>query len=193
VTRTDRRLLSSVVHRMLATDLFSYKVLAEIHFNLIDFPGLNESYVAGTKSKVLMEAVKTHAFDRIISYYATINNASQLMNVNVLDIDVTATIIPVSDEDSSEGDILSDEQIAGLVIGVTLGAVLVIVLAYSVLVKSRLHSSEASSGGAISHPGISFDPVAETDITTVYEEGSDKILLGTTSTRQVELSGLARI
>jgi hypothetical protein len=54
VTRTDRRLLSSaVVHRMLATDLFSYKVVAEIHFNLIDFPGLNESYVAGTKSKGL--------------------------------------------------------------------------------------------------------------------------------------------
>jgi hypothetical protein len=57
VTRTNRRLLlssSSVVHRMLASvSLFSYKVVAEIHFNLIDFPGLNESYVAGTKSKVL--------------------------------------------------------------------------------------------------------------------------------------------
>jgi hypothetical protein len=71
VTRTNRRLLSSVGHMMLVTaSLFSYKVVAEIHFNLIDFPGLNESYVTGTQSKVLMEAVKTHEFDRIISYYS---------------------------------------------------------------------------------------------------------------------------
>jgi hypothetical protein len=70
VTRTNRRLLlssSSVVHRMLASvSLFSYKVVAEIHFNLIDFPGWNESYVAGTKSKALMQSMESHEFDRIM-------------------------------------------------------------------------------------------------------------------------------
>jgi hypothetical protein len=60
LTRTNHRLLSSGVQRMLATaSLFRYKVVAEIHFNLIDFPDLNESYVAGTKSKVVMEAVSS--------------------------------------------------------------------------------------------------------------------------------------
>jgi hypothetical protein len=142
VTRTNRRLLSSsVVHRMLATvPLFSYKVVAEIHFNLIDFPGLNESYVAETKSKIIVEAVKTREFDRIISYYATINNATQLMNnTTVSDVIVITSVVAVPSS-SEEGPYLSDGQAAGLVIGIILGTVFVTFLVYVALVNMRLHS-----------------------------------------------------
>jgi hypothetical protein len=46
--------------------------------------------VAGTKSKVLMQSMESHEFDRIISYYATVNNATQLMSkVTVLDVTIT--------------------------------------------------------------------------------------------------------
>jgi pyruvate/2-oxoglutarate dehydrogenase complex dihydrolipoamide dehydrogenase (E3) component len=63
---------------------------------LIDFPGLNESYVAGTKSKGLMKTMESHEFDRIISYYAIMNNATQLMsNATVSDVMVTTTVVPV--------------------------------------------------------------------------------------------------
>jgi hypothetical protein len=126
VTKTNRRLSlsSSVVHRMLPTALFSYKVVVEIHFNLIDFPGLNESYVARTKSKDLTEAVKTHEFDRIISYYATINNSCQLSNAAVLDVVVTTTFIPAPRSEKEDGNNLTTGQIAGLAIGITVGVIL---------------------------------------------------------------------
>jgi uncharacterized membrane protein len=146
MTRTNRRLLSSsVVHRMLATvSLFSYKVVAEIHFNLIDFPGLNESYVAGTKSKVLVEAVKTHEFDRIISYYATVNNATQLLNVTTADIIVTTTVVPVP-VTSSTKKTLSAGQIAGMVIGIILGAILVGFSIYCGFVRRKLQWCQTRS------------------------------------------------
>jgi hypothetical protein len=164
VTKTNRRLLSSssVVHRMLATvSLFSYKVVAEIHFNLIDFPGLNESYVAGTKSKGLMEVVKTHEFDRIISYYATINNVSQLANVTVSDVVVTTTVVPVP-ETSEEDDVnLSDGQVAGLAVGITVGAILLSGVVYLSLLKVRSESGQPSESKAngVNEGDISFDIV----------------------------------
>jgi hypothetical protein len=151
LTGTNRRLLlsassSSVVHRMLATaSLFSYKVVAEIHFNLIDFPGLNESYLAGTKSKSLMEAVKTHEFDRIISYYATINNVSQLMgNVTVSDVVVTATVVPIPATSENDDVTLSDGQVAGLAVGITVGAILFSGVVYLSLLKVRSESGQPS-------------------------------------------------
>jgi hypothetical protein len=197
VTRTDRRLLSSVLHRSLTAALFSYKVVAEIHFNLIDFPGLNESFVAGTKSKVLMEAVKTHEFDRIISHYATINNASQLMNVNVLDIDVTATIIPAPHEASSDSDRISDGRIAGLVVGVTMGTLFLSVLVYFVLVRRRLRSGDFSDGAIAEDPGTSSAKVGEDDIesTTASLERTDNNLptTMTVAAQQGELTGISRM
>jgi hypothetical protein len=118
VTRINRRLLSSVVHRMLATAaLFSYKVVAEIHFSLIDFPGLNESYVAGTKSNVLSKAITTHEFDRIISYYERpyYYKAVQLMNsVTASDVTITISIIPAADDSSGSKDDLTVGEIVGI-------------------------------------------------------------------------------
>jgi hypothetical protein len=140
--------------------------------------------------------VKTHAFDQIISYYATSNNASQLLNANVVDIDVTATIIPVPSEDSSDGNNLSADQIAGIAVGISLGAILLSVLVYCELAKRRANSSGANSDAPTNNfREISFDRVAENeiDITSVYAEGSDKNLMPATSTRRVELSGVARI
>jgi hypothetical protein len=199
VTRTDRRLLLSVPHRMLATvSLFSYKVVAEIHFNLIDFPGLNESYVAGTKSKGLMQSVESHEFDRIISYYATMYNATQLMsNATVLDIDVTATIIPVPHGSSSDNDSISDGRIAGLVVGVTLGTLFLSVLVYFVLVRRRLSSNDFSEKVIAEDPQTSFDKVVEDDIeiTTVSHERTDNNwpTTMTAAVHQVDLSGIARM
>jgi hypothetical protein len=172
MTRTNRRLLSSVVHRMLATaSLFSYKVVAEIHFNLIDFPGLNESYVAGTKSKVLVEAVKTHEFDRIISFYAAVNNATQLLNVTTADIIVTTTVVPVPVTSSSE-ETLSDGQIAGLVIGIILGAILVAFIIYCGLVKRRFFTGRSNSGKLSSRKVavVSSDGNSAVDLVKVSEE-----------------------
>jgi hypothetical protein len=140
VTRTNRRLLlsSSVVHRMLATvSLFNYKVVAAIHFNLIDFPGLNESYVAGTKSKVLMHSMESHAFDRIISYYAATNNATQLMNnATVSSVTVITSIIPTPDDAGSKAD-LTVGEIVGIVVGAVAGACLLTGLIYLAVVQSR--------------------------------------------------------
>jgi tetrahydromethanopterin S-methyltransferase subunit F len=169
VTRTNRRLLSSVGHRVLSTvSLFSYKVVAEIHFNLIDFPGLNESYVAGTKSKVLMQSMESHEFDRIISYYATINNAVQLANnVSVSEVSVSTTVIPVS-RDSENDSGLSNGQLAGLVIGVTLGAILLGGIGYLSVLKIR--SEKSSNYRQV--PGTSEGEIA-VDILKVYEERND--------------------
>jgi hypothetical protein len=172
MTRTNRRLLSSVVHRMLAAvPLFSYKVVAEIHFNLIDFPGLNESYVAGTKSKGLIESVKTHEFDRIISYYAAVNNATQLLNLTTTDIIVTTTVVPVPGTSASE-DALSDGQIAGLVIGIILGTLLLLFIIYCGLAKKRLLLGRSNSGKLSSRKVavVALDVNSPVDLVKVSEE-----------------------
>jgi hypothetical protein len=181
-TRTNRRLLlssssTSVVNRMLATvSLFSYKVVAEIHFNLIDFPGLNESYVAKTKSESLMEAVKTHEFDRIISYFATINNASQLMsNVTVTDMSVTFTVVPVSSESKQDSD-LSDGQVAGLVVGITLGTVLLSVVVYIILLKVRSKQSSRDPMTNYNEVPVVTEVESALDIAQVYQERTDNNL-----------------
>jgi hypothetical protein len=178
VTRTNRRLLSSVVHRLLATvSLFSYKVVAEIHFNLIDFPGLNESFLVGTKSKSLLEAVETHEFDRIFSYYATIHNATQLMNnVTVSDMIVSTSIVPVpnSSEDDSG---LSDGQVAGLVIGITVRTILLSGLVYVLLLKVRSkHSAEDSVARYGSVPAVAGDAEISVDGSQIYQERNDRNL-----------------
>jgi hypothetical protein len=184
VTRTNRRLLSSGVHRMLATALFSYKVIAEIHFNLIDFPGLNESYVAGTKSKVVMEAVKAHEFDRIISFYATINNATQLMsNATVSDVIVTTSIVPAPDVSSEKDSDLSDGQVAALVVGITLGAVLVCGLCYFYWLMGKRSQSEV---GPSERPSNSKKE--NVDVVEIYQVHPDKVLDGSNKKFQMVTS-----
>jgi hypothetical protein len=182
VTRTNRRLLSSVVHRMLATvPLFSYKVVAEINFNLVDFPGLNESYVAGTKSKGLMEAVKTHEFDRIISYYASINNADQLMNVTAADPTVSTSILPAPEPSSTGPSTLTTGQLVGIVVGVVVGVLLLWALIYVVLARRKRHSEAHLSipkmeqdyfSVAISEK-VPDSEKALVDMTKIYEETKD--------------------
>jgi hypothetical protein len=195
VTRTNRRLLllssssssspSSVVHWMLASvSLFSYKVVAEIHFNLIDFPGLNESYVAGTKSKVLVQSMESHEFDGIVSYYATINNATQLMsNATVSDVITTTSIIPAPDDSSSGSkEDLTVGEIIGIVVGAVAGACLLTVLIYLAVVQRR---SQSEARRSIPTMELDYTPVAIServvrsdnavvDITKVYEDSSDK-------------------
>jgi hypothetical protein len=174
VTRTNRRLLSSVVHRTLATvSLFSYKVVAEIHFNLIDFPGLNESYVAGTKSKGIMQAVKTHEFDRIISYYATINNASQLLNVTVPEVSVSTSFVPVSSSSSEDGGSLSEGQIAGLVIGVIIATMLLCALVFLLLARVRSKPVRSSYDSVPTYSQKAGENDVVGDIATVYKERND--------------------
>jgi hypothetical protein len=170
VTRTNRRLLLSslVVHGILASvSLFSYKVVAEIHFNLIDFPGLNESYVAGTKSKVLMQSMESHEFDRIISYYAVINNATQLMsNATVSGVSVTTFVIPVPRSSSKEDSELSTGQVVGLVVGVTMGVILLSGFMYFLLLKVRLSKApvkqQSSSAGIAEIYANPFDDIGLT-------------------------------
>jgi hypothetical protein len=175
VTRTNRRLVSSVVHRMLAAvPLFSYKVVAEIHFNLIDFPGLSESYVAGTKSNVLMQAMESHEFDRIISYYAFMNNVSQLMSASASGVSITTTIIPAPEVSSSSSETenqLTDGQLAGLVAGVVVGTVLVSVLIYFVcVVRGNLLSRTQQSVEPSSNIPVTTSENGGVDITNVYEQ-----------------------
>jgi hypothetical protein len=186
VTRTNRRLLLSsssaaVVHRMLASvSLFSYKVVAEIYFNLIDFPGLNESYVAGTKSKVLIQSMESHEFDRIISYYAIINNASQLMgNANVSDVVITTSTIPAPDDSSSGSkEDLTVGEIVGIVVGAVAGTCLLTVLIYLAVVQ-RKSQSKARRIIPMVEPDYKSEKVphsdnAVVDITKVYEDSPDK-------------------
>jgi hypothetical protein len=186
VTKTNRRLLSSLVHGMLATaSLFRYKVVAEIHFNLIDFPGLNESYVAGTKSKGLMQVMESHEFDRIISYYATIHNVSQLMNnVTASDVTVTTSIIPApGDSSSGSKKDLTAGEIVGIVVGAVAGASLLTVLVYLAVVQSR---SQSEARRSLPMVELDYTPVAIServarsdnntmvDITKVYGDSSEK-------------------
>jgi hypothetical protein len=170
MTRTDRgSLLSS---RLLATvvSLFSHRVVAEIHFNLIDFPGMNESYVAGSKSKDLTKAMKTHEFDRSIFYFATMNNATQLLfNATVLDVIVTTSVVPVpnsSDEDPG----LSDGQVAGVAIGIVMGVILLSGFLYLSVLKVR---SEQSSDDPVANydkvSGAKEEEIA-VEMAQVYEE-----------------------
>jgi hypothetical protein len=153
--------------------LFSYKVVAEIHFNLIDFPGLNESYVAGTKSEVLEEAVKTHEFDRILSYYATINDATQLLNSSISHVVVTSSVLPApSNAEEAAG--LSDGEVAGLVIGITFGFILLVGFVYLSVLKVR---SKHASDTPVSIPKIpsTNDMNIEVDITTVYDNQANNL------------------
>jgi hypothetical protein len=127
VTRTNRRLLSSVVHRMLATvSLFSYKVVAEIHFNLIDFPGLNESSVAGTKSKLIVHSVESGHFNGILHYYVIISNSTQLWNSTGTGITVTTKVTPPPAKSSHSSDTVKNGQWVGLIAGVSVGTVFLV-------------------------------------------------------------------
>jgi hypothetical protein len=144
VTRADtsRRLLLRVeepaIHALAAT-LFKYNVVADIHFNLIDFPeSFNASYVAEMKSKQIVRAVNTGIMNQIVRYYAIANNASQLLNSTAANITVLSTAItPAPGASSSESSNLSDGQIAGLVVGVTLGGLLLIVLFFWIVTASK--------------------------------------------------------
>jgi hypothetical protein len=146
VTRADtrRRLLLRVeelaIHSLAAT-LFKYNVVADIHFNLIDFPeSFNASYVAEMKSKQIVRAVDTGIMNQIVRYYAIANNASQLLNATAANVTVLfTTVTPAPSSSSSESTSLSDGKIAGLVVGVTLGALLLIALFFWVVTarKSR--------------------------------------------------------
>jgi hypothetical protein len=189
VTRTNRRLLSSVLHRMLeSVSLFSYNVVAEIHFNLIDFPGLNESYVAGTESKSLMQSMESHEFDRIISYFAAINNASQLMsNVTVRGTSVTFTVVPVPSESEQDPD-LSDGQVAGLVVGITLGTVFLGVVIYIILLKVRSKPSSRGQVADYNEVPVVTEVESALDIAQVYQERTDNNLeRSLTSSSQIQI------
>jgi hypothetical protein len=171
MTRTNRRLLLSP--RLLATvSLFIHRVVAEIHFHLIDFPGMNESYITGSKSKGLTKAMKTHEFDRSIFYYATINNATQLLfNATVLDVMVTTSVVPVPNSAEEEEDPgLSDGQVAGVVIGIVMGVILLSGFLYLSVLKVR-------SGQSSDDPVVNYDKVSgakeeeiAVDMAQVYEE-----------------------
>jgi hypothetical protein len=102
VTRTDsnnnnnrRRLLTRSSVHSTTVSLFSYSVVAEIHFNLVDFPdSFNASYVATIKSQLIVKSVKTGVLQQTVRFYAMSNNATQLLEIAVENVTVTATIAP---------------------------------------------------------------------------------------------------
>jgi hypothetical protein len=94
IDNNRRRLTRSSVHST-AVSLFSYSVVAEIHFNLVDFPdSFNASYVAEMKSQLIVKAVKTGVLQQTVRFYAMTNNATQLLEIAVENVTVTATIAP---------------------------------------------------------------------------------------------------
>jgi hypothetical protein len=157
---TNRRRLSLLrveelaFHTLAATLVFNYKVVANIHFNLIDFPdSFNASYVAKMKSQQLVHSVESGVMKKIVHYYAVANNATQLLNttatnVTVLSTAVTPAPISASDSDSSASSGLSGGQIAGLVVGVTGGAILLIALLYWMIIARKSGKESARENQA---------------------------------------------
>jgi hypothetical protein len=93
-----------------------------------------------------------------------------MKNVTVTGVTITTTVVPVpSDSEDDSG--LSDGQVAGLVIGVTLGAILVSGFVYFTLLKIR--SEQSSNYGKVT--GTNEGEVA-VDIVNVYEERHDNNL-----------------
>jgi hypothetical protein len=147
ITRTNRRLLGYAIRRVLAQALFTYSVVANIHFNLVDFPdSFNGSYLAVMKSKQIIQAVESGVFQQTVRYYAVVNNASQLMNSSVPDVTILAvTVTPApSDSSSSSSNDLTAGQTAGIVIGVTLGVIVLFGLIYMSVVESRKNKSNTN-------------------------------------------------
>jgi tetrahydromethanopterin S-methyltransferase subunit B len=175
VTRADtnRRLFLRVekfiVHTVAAT-LFKYNVVANIHFNLIDFPeSFNASYVAEMKSKQIVRAVDTGVMNQIVHYYAIANSASQLLNATAANITVlSTTVTPAPSFSSSEASKLSAGQIAGLVVGIIIGAMLLIALVYWMIVVGRSRKDiRTVSQAFMNEPSIVLN---ESNVTQSAEE-----------------------
>jgi hypothetical protein len=159
---TNRRRLSLLrveelaFHTLAATLVFNYKVVANIHFHLIDFrDSFNASYVAKMKSQQLVHSVESGAMKKIVHYYAVANNATQLLNttatnVTVLSATVTPAPISASDTDSSASSGLSGGEIAGLVVGVTVGAILLIALLFWMIIARKSGKESARVNHTIS-------------------------------------------
>jgi hypothetical protein len=114
-----------------------------------------------------MAAAKTHEFDRIISYYATVNNATQLLNSTISHVVVSSSVLPVpGNTEEVEG--LSGGQVAGLVIGITFGFILLVGFVYLSVLKVRSkHASDTSVG--ISKAPSAKERDIEVDIMIVYD------------------------
>jgi hypothetical protein len=115
--------------------------------------------VAKTKSNVLSKAMTNHEFDRIISYYATINNAAELMNsVTASDVTITTSIIPPADDSSSGSrNDLTVGEIVGIVVAAIAGASLLTVLMYFAVMQS---TSQSEARRYIPMVELDYTPVA---------------------------------
>ncbi len=120
---------------------YRYRVVANIIFNLINFPGQNASTVAATKTKMIKEVGTNGTFVQVLRQLAVANNATQLFNTTVEGVNVTHTVVPpptTSDDDASTRTArLTNGQIAGLIVGCIIGSGCLLTILYFVIVAKR--------------------------------------------------------
>jgi len=130
---------------------YRYRVVANIIFNLINFPGQNASAVAATKTKMIKEVGTNGTFVQVLRQLAVANNATQLFNTTVEGVNVTHTVVPptptTSDDDSSTRTArLTDGQIAGLIVGCIVGSGCLLTILYFVIVAKRARTDYHYAG-----------------------------------------------
>jgi hypothetical protein len=102
-------------------------------------------FLVETQSQPLRRS-SSLGFDRIISYYATINNADQLMNVTAAGPTVSTSITPAPEPSSTGPSTLTTGQLVGLVVGVIVGVFIYVVLAHRKRQSEAHHSIPNQDG-----------------------------------------------
>ena len=170
---------------------YRYRVVANIIFNLINFPGQNASAVAATKTKMIKEVGTNGTFVQVLRQLAVANNATQLFNTTVEGVNVTHTVVPpppVETESTSSTRTarLTNGQIAGLIVGCIVGSGCVLTALYYFVVTKRAHTkfdyagSHYSSYAANEFQGGYFD-----DTITINVAGGDDLSRKGSSTYQL--------
>ena len=121
---------------------YRYRVVANIIFNLINFPGQDASTVAATKTKLIKEVGTNGSFVEALHELALVNNATQLFNTTVEGVNVTHSVVPppsstTTASDSTRTAHLTNGQIAGLIVGCIVGSGCLLTILYLVIVAKR--------------------------------------------------------
>ncbi len=147
---TGRRLLTSTGRVEIQSGgrskrYYRYRVVANIIFNLINFPGQDASTVAATKTKVIKEVGTNGSFVHALHKLALVKNATQLFNTTVEGFNVThSVVLPPSTtaSDSSRTAHLTNGQIAGLIVGCIVGSGCCCCILYFLIVSKYMNNTK---------------------------------------------------
>jgi hypothetical protein len=152
-----KKLLSSVFRplalsiRAASASSDNYEVDFMNVYEMFSYPGLNSTYLAALKTKLIKAAVVDGRFEDALRYAAAKHHVAGYSNVTCDDVALTTTIVS-SDGDSSSSSSsstsLSTGAIAGITVGCFVASVLVFLVARHFVLKSNSNGEPGASAGS---------------------------------------------